>query len=195
MRTFTCRSIFLYGSYTPFQRCTNGEPEKMGVACVGTSMGVSRSLLSLSWGALICLQGGGAVLATGGGSGRDSAAPGSQSSVKRTVEYSLNDEILYFLHSPTPLLLHSLSYPPLNLFFSSPTEFFFCFFFLSPLFLQGPFLHTVSHSHNHMISLSPVPAFSCTCLIRHGNFKLLRSPWIDSKESIPPVYVAWAWIF
>ncbi len=27
--------------------------------------------------------------------------------------------------------------------------------------------------------------------IRDGIFKLLRSPGIDSKESIPPAYVAW----
>ncbi len=27
--------------------------------------------------------------------------------------------------------------------------------------------------------------------IRDGPFKLLRSPGIDSKKSIPPVYVAW----
>jgi hypothetical protein len=26
---------------------------------------------------------------------------------------------------------------------------------------------------------------------RDGNFKLLRSPGIDSKESIPAAYVAW----
>ncbi len=26
---------------------------------------------------------------------------------------------------------------------------------------------------------------------RHGIFKLLKSPGIDSKESIPPAYVAW----
>jgi hypothetical protein len=28
-------------------------------------------------------------------------------------------------------------------------------------------------------------------VIRDGIFKLLRIPGIDSKESIPPVYVAW----
>ncbi len=28
-------------------------------------------------------------------------------------------------------------------------------------------------------------------LFRYGIFKLLRSPGIDSKESIPPAYVAW----
>ncbi len=62
---------------------------------------------------------------------------------------------------------------------------------LSPLYVLQLWSMDVRELSSDQYSVHLQPCFLTSVIYRDRIFKLLRSPWIDSKESFSPAYVAW----